>query len=377
MYNMSVCNKISRNIFSIKDFHRVIKRERFLADRNNHKFSLILFDVQIPNKRKTRIEDLKDILDTRVRLSDMIGWFDKRSVAVLMVDTSIKGARKLAHEICMSLAAFPHIPPCTVYTYPSLKWLDGENFTKPSCPKENVYVKFADGYKIPFWKRAIDIFGSLIGLIILSPLFVIVAILIKSVSPGSVLFYQKRVGRFRKTFTFLKFRTMKVNNDSNVHSLYLKDLINGDSHGDKPMEKLANDSRIIPFGKILRNTCIDELPQLINVLRGEMSLVGPRPCIPYESEEYLLWHTRRFDITPGMTGLWQINGKNRTTFKEMVRFDIKYSKECSFWLDMIILLKTPFVILCQMFGSSEKVCGHRSHERNKERVNNNEMLETV
>ena len=342
---MSVCNKTLRNLCSMKDFHRLIKRERLLADRNNNKLSLILFDVELLNKCNTHIEDLIDILNTRIRLSDEIGWFDKRKVAVLLVNTSMKGARKLAHEICMSLEAFSPVLPYTVFTYPSLIWLNENNYTNTTCYKEKEYVTFADGYKMPFWKRIIDIYGSLIGLIILSPLFIIITIFIKIVSPGPVFFYQKRVGQFGNPFTFLKFRTMKVNNDSSIHILYLKNLINGDGHGDKPMVKLAHDSRIIPFGHFLRNTCLDELPQLINVLVGDMSLIGPRPCIPYEAKEYLHWHARRFDITPGMTGLWQISGKNRTTFKEMIRLDIKYATELSFWLDMKILFKTPFAIL--------------------------------
>lgn len=118
------------------------------------------------------------------------------------------------------------------------------------------------------------------------------------------------------------------------------------------MEKLENDNRIIPMGIFLRKSYIDELPQLINVLRGEMSLVGPRPCILYEAEEYLRWHARRFDITPGMTGIWQISGKNKRTFKEMVRMDIEYISKQSFWLDIKILLKTPLVIFLEVFGVS-------------------------
>ncbi len=132
---------------------------------------------------------------------------------------------------------------------------------------------------------------------------------------------------------------MKVNNDVTVHQKYLKDLINVDSNRDKPMKKLVDDNNIIFMGYFLRKSCIDELPHLINVLRGEMSLVGPRPCIHYEAEEYLSWHARRFDITLGITGLWQVSGKNKTTFKEMIRMDIEYISKQSFWLDIMILLK--------------------------------------
>ena len=175
--------------------------------------------------------------------------------------------------------------------------------------------------------------------------------MIKIVSPGPVFFRQERVGRSGNIFTLFKFRTMRVNNDESEHRKYLKDLIGDGSDDEKPMIKLDDNARIIPFGKIIRSIAIDELPQLINVLRGEMSLVGPRPCIPYEAEEYLRWHARRFDITPGLTGLWQVSGKNKTTFKEMIRLDIKYAAERSFLMDVIIFLKTPLVVLSQLHES--------------------------
>jgi len=137
-----------------------------------------------------------------------------------------------------------------------------------------------------------------------------------------VFFKQERIGYKGRSFDFLKFRTMKADSGTRVHEKHLKTLINNDIQ----MDKLdgENDPRIIPFGKFLRQSCLDELPQLINVLRGDMSLVGPRPCLAYEAQEYNLWHTKRFDIKPGMTGSWQVNGKNRTTFKEMIRLDINY-----------------------------------------------------
>ena len=196
--------------------------------------------------------------------------------------------------------------------------------------------------------------GSFFGLLVLSPILIATAALIKIVSPGPVFFKQERVGRSGKIFTLFKFRTMKVNNDAGVHRAYLKELINGDSDEEKPMVKLEDKNRIIPFGKIIRSTCIDELPQLINVFIGDMSLIGPRPCIPYEAREYLRWHERRFDIIPGMTGLWQVSGKNNTTFKEMIRLDIKYAAERSLWLDLFILFKTPLVVISQILGSIQK-----------------------
>lgn len=206
-------------------------------------------------------------------------------------------------------------------------------------------------YKIPVWKRAIDITGSLFGLIILFPLIVIQFLYVRIVSPGPIFFKQERIGKLGRKFFFYKFRTMDVNADNSEHCQYLKELIKGDTEtgSDKPMKKLDldDDPRIIRGARFLRKLYIDELPQLINVFRGEMSLVGPRPCIPYEAEEYLRWHKKRFYITPGMTGLWQVNGKNKLTFKEMIRLDIKYEKEYSFWLDMKIFLKTIPTIIAQ------------------------------
>ena len=159
-------------------------------------------------------------------------------------------------------------------------------------------------------------------------------------SPGPVFFRQERIGRKGRIFRIYKFRTMRVGADTASHQAYMARLIGST----EPMVKMdaSGDSRLIPGGWILRATGLDELPQLINVLRGEMSLVGPRPCVPYEYEKYLPWQLRRFNATPGLTGLWQISGKNRTTFDEMIRFDIEYSEKQSLWLDLkIILLTAP------------------------------------
>jgi lipopolysaccharide/colanic/teichoic acid biosynthesis glycosyltransferase len=142
---------------------------------------------------------------------------------------------------------------------------------------------------------------------------------------------------------------MRVNNDESLHREYLKKLIQCEDSKELLMNKIREDNRIIMFGKIISKSCIDELPQFINILRGEMSFIGPRPCIPNEAEEYLFWHKRRFDIIPGITGLWQVSGKNKTTFKEMIRYDIEYAKKRSFLLDLQIILKTPGVIIGQFF----------------------------
>lgn len=167
---------------------------------------------------------------------------------------------------------------------------------------------------------------------------VAVAILVKLGSPGPVLFCQKRVGYKGQEFTCLKFRTMRADAETDSHRHHTRNLIQSKA----PMVKLdaGKDPRLVPLGSLLRATGLDELPQVINILRGEMSLVGPRPCIPYEYELYEPWQRQRFNAAPGLTGLWQVSGKNRTTFEEMIQLDIAYSLKLSLWLDLKIICKT-------------------------------------
>lgn len=192
--------------------------------------------------------------------------------------------------------------------------------------------------RVPTWKRVLDIALILLALPILLPVMIGIAIMIRLVSRGPVLFKQERIGLQGSRFMCLKFRTMVVGNDTAVHRGHLDNLINSD----KPMVKmdLHGDPRIIRFGVPLRATGLDELPQLINVLRGEMSLVGPRPCVAYEYAKYLPWQKERFDTLPGLTGNWQVNGKNRTTFEQMIRLDIDYVRKKSLWMDLKIIFMT-------------------------------------
>jgi lipopolysaccharide/colanic/teichoic acid biosynthesis glycosyltransferase len=192
--------------------------------------------------------------------------------------------------------------------------------------------------KLPLWKRVLD-FALILAL---SPGLLVlgagVALVILCGSRGPVFFRQRRVGYKGRTFTCYKFRTMQVDADVESHRGHTRRLI----QSDVPMTKLdaRRDPRLIPFGAALRATGLDELPQVINIIRGEMSFVGPRPCIPYEYEVYEPWHRRRFDAVPGLTGLWQVSGKNRTTFDQMIRLDIEYAERASLWLDLTIILKT-------------------------------------
>jgi lipopolysaccharide/colanic/teichoic acid biosynthesis glycosyltransferase len=200
-------------------------------------------------------------------------------------------------------------------------------------------------------KRSIDIAGSLAALTFGLPLFLIIALAVKLTSRGPVFFRQERIGQYGRKFGLLKFRSMYVANDDAVHRDYMKRLIHNEngcnqSPGAQSTYKLVGDRRVTPIGRFLRRSSLDELPQFINVLKGEMSLVGPRPPLRYEVEQYHVWHRARLlAAKPGITGLWQVQGRSRVTFDDMVRMDLKYASTWSVWLDIKILLRTPQAVL--------------------------------
>lgn len=200
-------------------------------------------------------------------------------------------------------------------------------------------------------KRLFDLAGSSILLLLLSPIFLVCAVMVRLSSPGPILFRQQRVGARGREFTFLKFRSMRVDADPAMHREYVANFIKGmaeqHSGSDGPMYKLVDDPRVTPAGRWLRKTSLDELPQLINVVRGEMSLVGPRPPIPYELEHYEPEHLRRLAVKPGITGLWQISGRSKTTFEEMIALDLEYIERASFKTDLSILVRTIPVVISQ------------------------------
>lgn len=204
---------------------------------------------------------------------------------------------------------------------------------------------------VPRWKRFLDASVILLTAPVLLPVTIAVAILVRIVSEGPVLFRQERVGYLGRRFMCFKFRTMFVNADTTIHQGHLNHLMDSDT----PLVKMdaKGDPRIIPFGKLLRATGLDELPQLVNVLRGEMSLVGPRPCLPYEYNKYQRWQKERFNTLPGLTGLWQVGGKNKTTFTEMICLDIRYARAKTIWLDLKILLKTFPAVMAQVYELRE------------------------
>lgn len=201
---------------------------------------------------------------------------------------------------------------------------------------------------IAVWRVA-DVAGAAVGLIVLLPIFVIVALAVRLDSPGPVLFRQRRVGLGEQPFTVNKFRTMRSGATSQPHRDYISGMIHGDAQSStrraSQLYKVVDDDRVTRVGRVLRRWSLDELPQLWNVLWGEMSLVGPRPAIPYELDHYEPDWRRRFSVKPGMTGLWQVSGRSELTFTEMIRLDLVYASTCSLWLNVRILAKTAVVVL--------------------------------
>lgn len=369
------------DIYSSHEFWKLLERERARSDRTGHGFSVLVFVLKAIEELSVSPAIIVEKIQRRIRETDLVGWLDDSNIGAFLFDAPAQAAWTVAKDVCEGTPLKAEAPFCRVYTYPYLYapqesgnvcsvslpdiqppfYLKVEKNTETSANIEGkpnaqstkpIYgLEPVWGKPLPLWKRSMDIIGSLIGLILLTPLFLLVALFIKTVSRGPVFFKQKRIGYMGRCFDFWKFRTMKTNAETSSHENHMQQLISSDT----PMKKLDdNNPNIIPFGKLLRKSSIDELPQLINVLWGEMSLVGPRPCLPYEYENYLLWQKSRFDTVPGMTGLWQVSGKNELSFKEMIRLDITYEKQRSFWMDIKILLKTIPAIIGEIMNKHGK-----------------------
>jgi len=348
-----------------ESFSRILSLEQKRTERSRRPFFLMLLDGEKLFQTGQRARVLREILSSlsdSVRETDICGWFKENSV-VGVVFTEVGSAdgptapdailkrvlaalrRNLSSDevdsIDIELRLFPQ------------EWDEHD----PGPPtKRDLYRDTSEqraSRRVALGvKRMIDVAGSLLGLIVLSPVFALAAILIKLTSEGPVFFRQRRVGQFGKQFIFLKFRTMQASSDVSVHREYVRRFISRKAptkerpDGEACFYKLVDDPRVTRIGRFLRRTSLDELPQLVNVLKGEMSLVGPRPPIPYECEVYEWWHKRRLlDAKPGLTGLWQVHGRSRTSFDEMVRLDLRYARSWSLWLDLKILLRTPQAVL--------------------------------
>lgn len=349
-------------------FNELLRIERKRTERSKKPFLLVLVDISrlAWGERDYLVHNVCSVLFKSTREIDVKGWY-KHDAVVGILFTELAGVgesadlarsnilRKLQRNLSetIGLKNLDRII-ITSHVFPE----DGEN-EESGLPDSSLYPDLLSK-KSPvtrfslFLKRLFDLVVSALLLVSLSPLLFAIAFFVKATSEGPVFFRQKRVGHFGKTFTFLKFRSMRADTDSEIHKQYIEQFIcqkksntadsgSGEGNG---VYKITNDPRVTRVGGFLRKTSLDELPQLINVFRGEMSLVGPRPPIPYECERYDIWHRRRLlEIKPGLTGLWQVTGRSSTSFDEMVRLDLKYALEWSLWLDLKILLQTPWVVI--------------------------------
>jgi exopolysaccharide biosynthesis polyprenyl glycosylphosphotransferase len=353
-----------------EDFRRVLYLERKRRERSGRPMNLLLVGVRdLPEDHLVAVvRRLTRQLAPLMRETDIKGWYTEGEViGVLFTEFNDFDKEKMIRKIKSGLQkgipqTFGERMTYSFLEYPHPKGQGQDEIAANPSLYSEARSKYAARKMSFLFKRMMDIAGSIVGLILFSPLFLLIPALVKLSSPGPVLFRQERVGLNGKLFTFLKFRTMYVNNDAKVHQEYVKKLIagevddkNGSSGGNgdqadrgerRPVFKIQNDSRITPIGHVLRKTSMDELPQFINVLLGDMSLIGPRPPIPYEVQNYDCWHLSRIlEVKPGITGLWQVMGRSSTTFDEMVRLDIRYSREWTLWLDIKILCKTPWAVV--------------------------------
>ena len=354
-----------RSIVDEESFHRMISLERKRTERSKRLFLLMLLNIEgmlIADKNRRILGKIVSAFSSSIRETDAIGWHKSGAVVGIMFTEIPPDARKSivstmvtrVSGVLYSNLTFDQFNQISIshHVFPE-EW-DHDVPQRPSHP--TLYPdlsKRENGSKLfSVTKRTMDVLGSTFALIISSPLLLAIALAIKVSCKGPVFFRQQRVGQYGKSFVFLKFRSMYVDNDAGIHKEYVSQLIsgraerkpsNGKSQG---VYKLTNDPRVTSLGALLRRTSLDELPQLYNVLRGEMSLVGPRPPIPYEVEAYEPWHRRRvLEAKPGITGLWQVNGRSRVGFDEMVRLDVRYAATQSLWLDIRILMRTPRAVI--------------------------------
>jgi lipopolysaccharide/colanic/teichoic acid biosynthesis glycosyltransferase len=349
------------SVLGEEPFHRMIALERTRTERSGQPFVLMLLDGGdcLPSDRNGRIlSKILSALSLSTRETDVTGWYKDRSiVGVLFTDISAEDRESILGTMMarvsqtlqnsLNLEKFEQIG-ISMHVFPE-EWDQESAQGNPALYPD--FVNRDEGRKIAhITKRVMDIVGSAVALTVLAPLFLLCALLVKLSSKGPILFRQQRLGQFGKSFTFLKFRSMYVNNDRKIHQEFMRRVIKGvhdgrAEGGDKAVYKMTNDPRITKIGWILRRTSLDELPQFINVLLGDMSLVGPRPPIAYECKEYDIWHRRRvLEIKPGITGLWQVRGRSRVRFDDMVRLDLQYVRTWSVWLDLQILAQTPMAL---------------------------------
>ena len=353
-----------RIVLNPEAFRRMIALERKRSERSRKPFVLLLLDIgDRPSDRNGKIlGKISSVLSASTRDTDVTGWYsDDCVVGVMFTEISPEESASIPSTIIarvtdtlrsnLALEQFNRVR-ISFHVFPE-HW-DHEDHSGSNNP--TLYPDLSqreDSRKLSrILKRTMDIMGSALALVFFLPAFLAIAFAVKATSKGPVFFRQRRIGRHGKSFVFLKFRSMQVNNDAAIHKEYVQKLIAGKADKQPSAEngegvyKLTQDPRITRVGAFLRKTSLDELPQFINVLKGEMSLVGPRPPVPYEVEAYDIWHRRRLlEAKPGITGLWQVSGRSRVKFDDMVRLDLRYARTWSPWTDVKILWRTPGAVV--------------------------------
>ena len=361
-HGLAMISTSDKTIFNVASFTRMLHVERKRTDRSKRPFLLLLLELKIDLRhqrqwRRSLVKNVMQSLQSCVRQTDMIGWYKHRTV-IGIIFTELCPDESAIGTILERVNAALHarLTPAqiaavtlSIHVYPQQDVGSSDASTHAKLYPDRTQKKLTS-----LLKRIVDVLGSFSLLVLLSPVLVCIGIAIKLTSPGPILFRQTRIGQFGQPFRFLKFRSMYTDVDSRVHEQYIREFIlqskNGSCAPDGLKQdglfKLSQDPRITPVGHFIRRTSLDELPQLLNVLVGTMSLVGPRPPIPYEIKDYDLWHRRRvLEAKPGITGLWQVQGRSRTTFEDMVRLDLHYIDTWSLWTDLKLLLQTPWTVM--------------------------------
>jgi lipopolysaccharide/colanic/teichoic acid biosynthesis glycosyltransferase len=355
----------AREVLKEETFKRTIAIERKRTERSQKPFLLTLLEIanhQGSWENEKILERIVSSLLLTTRETDVVGWYKERTtVGVMFTDLAIADKNSILSAILgkVTTTLRDELTPdqfaqvsMSFHLFPD-HW-DHDQSGRPSNPAlyPDMFGAHRSRQSLLGFKRMMDIGGGTLMLITCSPLLLAIALAIKASSKGPILFRQQRVGQYGKNFTFLKFRSMHTGNDHRVHQEYVTKFIASKADTGLPngngerVYKLANDKRVTPLGKFLRKTSLDELPQLLNVLNGDMSLVGPRPPIPYELAAYQTWHRRRvLEVKPGITGLWQVTGRSRVKFDEMVRLDLRYAASWSPLLDLKILMRTPLAVI--------------------------------
>ncbi|MEX1027849.1 MAG: sugar transferase [Candidatus Paceibacterota bacterium] len=317
-----------------------LRRERARCDRMGYYFSLIQFVGTALN----RPEDARDVVRRvghRLRITDQLGWLPQGNLALLLSDASRAGAKRLADELQQNLQGLPIEIRMRVSTYPEPMGNSSADNGAPEVEANNsshsMLILFAR--PVPWWKRALDLFFATTGLVVLLPLLLLAALLVKLTTPGPALYRQWRAGRGGRPFLMYKFRTMVDGAESLQASLRSR------NEQDGPAFKIRQDPRITRVGAILRRLCIDELPQIWNVLRGDMSIVGPRPLPLAEMQSSLPWHCERLDVNPGMTCSWQVHKLRPIPFDSWMQMDIRYARRLSVIRDLQLIGQTLVFIL--------------------------------